>query len=57
MISAVEKIILDHNVPVFIYCLRGTGSLRAAEMKRKSGYKNVKSIGGIVSYKGTCEIK
>ena len=54
-ISGVEKIIMDHNVPVFIYCLRGTRSLRAAEMMRKSGYKNVKSIGGIVSYKGMLE--
>ena len=36
---------------LFLYCLRGTRSKRAAAILKKRGY-TVKSIGGISGYKG-----
>ena len=54
-IADVERVITDHELPVFIYCLRGTRSLRAAGAMKKLGYTNAESIGGIVSYKGELE--
>ena len=48
-------VITNINYPksgqIFLYCLRGTRSLRAARILKKMGYK-AKSIGGISSYKG-----
>ncbi len=54
-ITEAEKIIKDHNTHIFVYCLRGSRSLRAAGILRNIGYKNVKSIGGITGYKGELE--
>ena len=51
----IEKIVDDRDTPVFIYCLRGTRSRRAAGILRNLGYTNVRSIGGIASYKGELE--
>ena len=55
-ISSVERIIRDHDTPVFVYCLRGTRSRSAVSAMKGLGYTNVKSIGGIASYKGKTEI-
>ena len=49
------SLINDLTVPVYVYCLRGTRSMRAAAQLRAMGYTNIKSIGGIVSYRGTLE--
>ena len=54
-IADIEKIVQDRGTPVFVYCLRGTRSRRAAGILRSLGYTNVKSIGGIASYKGEIE--
>ena len=54
-ISEAEHIIRDHNTPVFVYCLRGTRSRRAAGALKKLGYLQVKSIGGIAAYTGETE--
>ena len=51
----IEKNVDDRDTPVFIYCLRGTRSRRAAGILRNLGYTNVRSIGGIASYKGELE--
>ena len=40
------------NEQVFLYCLRGSRSRKAAGILKKMGYMKVKSIGGISSYKG-----
>ena len=52
VISNVENTITDHNTPVFVYCLRGSRSAQAVSKMKNMGYSNVKSIGGIASYKG-----
>lgn len=54
-ISNVQDVVKNHDSAVFVYCLRGTRSLKAAGALRKLGYTNVKSIGGIASYKGKLE--
>ena len=53
-----EEIIIRHpgrDTPMFLYCLRGIRSRRAAWKLRKAGYTHVKSIGGIRDYKGPLE--
>ena len=54
-ISNVQDVVKNHDSAIFVYCLRGTRSLKAAGVLRKLGYTNVKSIGGIASYKGKLE--
>lgn len=54
-ISNVQDVVKSHDSAIFVYCLRGTRSLKAAGVLRKLGYTNVKSIGGIASYKGKLE--
>ena len=54
-ISNVQDVVKNHDSSIFVYCLRGTRSLKAAGVLRKLGYTNVKSIGGIASYKEKLE--
>lgn len=54
-LSVIQQIDLDKTAPLFIYCLRGSRSDRAAAILKKMGYQHVKSIGGIMSYKGELE--
>ncbi len=54
-IANVENAIRDHNTHVFVYCLRGSRSAQAVSKVKEMGYSNVKSIGGIASYKGIIE--
>lgn len=41
--------------PLFLYCLRGSRSKRAAGILKKLGYGQVKNIGGIAGYHGDLE--
>ena len=54
-LSAVGQVTLPKDKPIFVYCLRGTRSRRAVSHLARMGYQNVKSIGGITSYKGQLE--
>ena len=51
-IQNVENKITDHNLPVFVYCLRGGRASNAVKEMKAMGYENVQSIGGIIKYKG-----
>lgn len=51
-LSMIHKTGLPKNAPVFLYCLRGSRSRKAAGILKKMGYAKVKSIGGINGYKG-----
>ena len=51
-LSTIRKTVLPQNVPIFLYCLRGSRSRKAAGILKKMGYMKVKSIGEINSYKG-----
>ena len=53
-LSAIANTTLPKDKSLYLYCLRGTRSLRAAGILKKMGYK-VKSISGIASYKGKTE--
>ena len=53
-LSTISNTTLPKDVPLFLYCLRGSRSKRAAGILKKMGY-TVKSIGGISGYKGTIE--
>lgn len=54
-LSAIRRVAFPKDAPVFLYCLRGTRSLRAAGILRRMGYAHVKSIGGITGYRGESE--
>ena len=54
-LSGIDTISIPKDKQVFVYCLRGTRSRRAAGKMKKIGYTKVKSIGGIVEYKGQIE--
>lgn len=50
-IEAVENFIPDKNAPVFVYCLSGGRSARAATQMAKMGYRDVYNLGGIAGWK------
>ena len=51
-LSVIHKAALPQNQPIFLYCLRGSRSRKAAGILKKMGFSSVKSIGGINGYKG-----
>ena len=53
-LSTISNTTLPKDAPLFLYCLRGSRSKRAAGILKKMGY-TVKSIGGISGYKGMIE--
>ena len=53
-LSTISNTTLPMDAPLFLYCLRGSRSKRAAGILKKMGY-TVKSIGGISGYKVTIE--
>ena len=53
-LSTLGSAALPMDRPLFLYCLRGIRSRRAAGMLRKMGY-TARSIGGISGYQGQVE--
>ena len=51
-LSRIGETAPEMDTPLFVYCLRGTRSLRAVAELKRMGYARAKSIGGIVRYKG-----
>ena len=45
-LSRIETVALPKDTPLFLYCLRAAGILK------RMGYTNLRSIGGINTYKG-----
>ena len=54
-LSEIHTICIPKDKQVLVYCLRGTRSRQAVGKMKKMGYTKVKSIGGIVCYKGQIE--
>lgn len=50
-LSVIDKITIPKEKHLFLYCLRGTRSRRAAGILKRMGYRNVRSIGGIKNYR------
>ena len=53
-LSTIKQTTLPKDKPLFLYCLRGTRSRRAAKILKRMGYA-AKSIGGISGYRGDLE--
>ena len=51
-LSAITGTTLPREKTLFLYCLHGSRSKRAASLLKKMGYGSVRSIGGISGYKG-----
>ena len=54
-LSGIQNVSFSKDTGMFIYCLRGSRSMRAVGILKKMGYQNVKSIGGINRYQGEIE--
>ena len=54
-LSGNHNLSFDKDTPLYLYCLRGSRSLKASVILKGQGYTNVKSIGGITGYKGELE--
>ena len=51
-IDKVDSVIKDKNAPLYVHCLSGGRSARAAAYLKGKGYREVHDIGGIGSYRG-----
>lgn len=51
-ITQVEEAVPDMDTPIFVYCLSGARSRRAAAFFGKLGYTDVRNIGGIANFSG-----
>ena len=51
-IDRVDSFIKDKTAPLYVHCLSGGRSARAAAYLKGKGYREVHDIGGIGSYKG-----
>ena len=51
-IDKVDSVVKDKNAPLYVHCLSGGRSARAAAYLGGKGYREVHDIGGIGSYKG-----
>ena len=54
-IENVQSAIHDKDMPIYVYCQKGSRAARAASAIKKMGYTNVKNIGGIEGYFGQLE--
>lgn len=54
-LSRIETISLDFDTPLYLYCLRGSRSMRAMAILKRMGYRKVVSAGGILQYTGETE--
>lgn len=52
VLHGIEIKVPDKSTPVYVHCLSGGRSARAAALLRSLGYTDIKDIGGIGSYKG-----
>jgi len=52
---SIQEVVPDLNRRIFVYCLSGSRSERAAGVFIKQGYTNVTNIGGIGGWRGTLE--
>ena len=55
-LSKITSISYAKETPLFLYCLRGSRSSKAAWILKELGFSNIKSIGGITKYKGGLEV-
>ena len=51
-IERVADIVGDRATPIYVYCRSGSRSGVAESQLKRMGYRNVKNIGGIASYRG-----
>ncbi len=54
-LSEISGIGISRDRPLYVYCLRGMRSRSAVRTLKRMGYGDVRSIGGIASYRGKLE--
>lgn len=51
-IEMIQNKVKKQDTPLFVYCQSGARSTQATALLEQMGYKDVRNIGGIVTYKG-----
>jgi rhodanese-related sulfurtransferase len=51
----VQEITDNEEVPIYVYCQSGARSRQAAALLERMGYRGIRNIGGIASYRGKVE--
>ena len=51
-LDTIGEVVPDQETPLFVHCLSGGRSARAAAYLKESGYRHVRDIGGINAYRG-----
>lgn len=51
-LDTISEAVPDQETPLFVHCLSGGRSARAAAYLKESGYRHVRDIGGINAYRG-----
>lgn len=54
-IDKIKRVQADKKSAIYVYCLSGARSRQAKKFLERSGYLNVKDLGGFVNYKGKVE--
>lgn len=54
-LDRVPAVVKEKSTPIFVHCLSGARSARAAAALKRMGYANVQNIGGINGYHGKVE--
>lgn len=54
-LDKVSSMVDDKSTPIFVHCLSGSRSRQAEAYLVRSGYTNVKNIGGISAWRGKVE--
>ena len=55
IIDSAPSVLKNREAPLYVYCYSGARSAQAARVLVSMGFRNVKNIGGIVSYSGPVE--
>ena len=56
LVAQAPVLLLQKEMPLFVYCRSGVRSAQAAAELKQMGYENVQDMGGILSYKGRLEV-
>ena len=54
-LDQVSELVSNKRIPLFVYCYSGARSRKAAGILEHMGYRKVRNLGGISSYRGKVE--
>ena len=55
LVTKINKVVFDKDREIYLYCLSGVRSRKAADILRSLDYTQVKEIGALKDYRGVLE--